>query len=77
LAYLAVVDCFHRRTALIIERLMYLRRSKIMPKKLLDEVVQVYRSNNITPDIIDKLEKIRRWASCCRPRCAMWTRRAR
>jgi biopolymer transport protein ExbB len=57
LAYLAVVDCFHRRTALIIERLMYLRRGKIMPKKLLDEVVQVYRSNNITPDIIDKLEK--------------------
>ncbi len=44
-------------TALIIERLMYLRRGKIIPRKLLDEVVQVYRSNHITPDIIDKLEK--------------------
>ena len=44
-------------TALIVERLMYLRRSKIIPKKLLDEVVQVYRSNHITPDIIDKLEQ--------------------
>ncbi|ELX13257.1 MULTISPECIES: MotA/TolQ/ExbB proton channel family protein [Oxalobacteraceae] len=44
-------------TALIIERLLYLRRSKILPKKLLDEVVQVYRSGNITPDVIDKLEK--------------------
>ncbi|MCE3265079.1 MAG: flagellar motor protein MotA [Pseudoduganella sp.] len=44
-------------TALIIERLMYLRRSRIIPKTLLDEVVRVYRSGNITPDIIDKLEK--------------------
>lgn len=44
-------------TALIIERLMYLRRSRIIPKTLLDEVVRVYRSGNITPEIIDKLEK--------------------
>ncbi|WP_342120550.1 MotA/TolQ/ExbB proton channel family protein [Pseudoduganella sp. OTU4001] len=44
-------------TALIIERLMYLRRSRIIPKTLLEEVVRVYRSGNITPDIIDKLEK--------------------
>ena len=44
-------------TALIIERLLYLRRSKILPRQLLDEVVRVYRSGNITPDIIDKLEK--------------------
>ncbi|MYN05001.1 MotA/TolQ/ExbB proton channel family protein [Pseudoduganella sp. DS3] len=44
-------------TALIIERLMYLRRTRIIPKTLLDEVVRVYRSGNITPDIIEKLEK--------------------
>ena len=44
-------------TALIIERLMYLRRGKILPKQLLEEVVTVYRSGNITPDILDKLEK--------------------
>ena len=43
--------------ALIIERLLYLRRSKILPKQLFDEVVQVYRSGNITADILDKLEK--------------------
>ena len=43
-------------TALIIERLMYLRRSKLLPKKLLDEVVQVYRNKQITADVIDKLE---------------------
>nr|WP_315252862.1 MotA/TolQ/ExbB proton channel family protein [uncultured Duganella sp.] len=43
-------------TALIIERLMYLRRSKLIPKKLLDEVVQVYRNKQITTDVIDKLE---------------------
>ena len=44
-------------TALIIERLLYLRRRKILPRKLLDEVVQVYRSGNITADTLDKLEK--------------------
>jgi biopolymer transport protein ExbB len=44
-------------TALIIERLLYLRRSKILPRKLLDEVVQVYRSGTITADMIEKLEQ--------------------
>ncbi|SEN49232.1 biopolymer transport protein ExbB [Duganella sp. CF517] len=44
-------------TALIIERLLYLRRSKILPKKLLDEVVQVYRGGKADIGVIDKLEK--------------------
>ncbi|SFU67153.1 MotA/TolQ/ExbB proton channel family protein [Pseudoduganella namucuonensis] len=44
-------------TALIIERLMYLRRARIIPRQLLDEVVGVYRSGNITPDVIQKLEQ--------------------
>ncbi|OEZ98279.1 MotA/TolQ/ExbB proton channel family protein [Duganella phyllosphaerae] len=44
-------------TALIIERLLSLRRAKILPKQLFDEVVQVYRGGNITPDILDKLAK--------------------
>jgi biopolymer transport protein ExbB len=43
-------------TALIIERLMYLRRSRIIPKTLLDEVVRVYRSGSISTDIVNKLE---------------------
>ena len=43
--------------ALIVERLMYLRRSRIIPKTLLDEVVRVYRSGNINNDIINKLEQ--------------------
>ena len=43
--------------ALIVERLMYLRRSRIIPKTLLDEVVRVYRSGNINNEIITKLEK--------------------
>ena len=42
--------------ALIIERLLYLRRAKILPRKLFDEVVQVYRSGKITPDTLAKLE---------------------
>jgi len=42
--------------ALIIERLIYLRREKILPRQLLDEVIQVYRSGKTSPDIIDKLQ---------------------
>jgi biopolymer transport protein ExbB len=42
--------------ALIIERLLYLRRGKILPRKLFDEVVQVYRSGKITADTVAKLE---------------------
>ncbi len=44
-------------TALIIERLLYLRRRKILPRKLLDEVVKVYRNGKITADTIEKLEQ--------------------
>ncbi|QJD98805.1 MotA/TolQ/ExbB proton channel family protein [Massilia forsythiae] len=43
--------------ALIVERLIYLRREKILPRQLLDEVIQVYRGGKVTPDIIDKLQQ--------------------
>lgn len=42
--------------ALIIERSIYLRRSKLLPRQLLDEVIRVYHNGKITPDIIDKLK---------------------
>jgi biopolymer transport protein ExbB len=42
--------------ALIIERSIYLRRAKILPKQLLDEVVRVYRSGKISPDVVNTLE---------------------
>ena len=42
--------------ALIIERTIYLRRAKILPKQLLDEVVRVYRSGKIAPDVVNTLE---------------------
>ena len=42
--------------ALIIERLIYLRRTKLLPPPLLDEVIRVYRSGKVTPDVINKLE---------------------
>ncbi len=42
--------------ALIIERLIYLRRAKLLPKQLLDEVVRVYQNGRVTPEIIEKLE---------------------
>jgi biopolymer transport protein ExbB len=43
-------------TALVIERLLTLRRARILPPNLLDEVVRVYRGGHITPDILAKLE---------------------
>ncbi len=41
---------------LIIERAIYLRRSKLLPRQLLDEVIRVYHNGKITPDIIEKLK---------------------
>ncbi|MEK0405199.1 hypothetical protein, partial [Lactiplantibacillus plantarum] len=43
--------------ALIIERLIYLRREKILPKQLLGEVIQVYRNKKATPEVIATLEQ--------------------
>lgn len=43
--------------ALIIERIIYLRRGRILPPKLLEEVIQVYRNGKINADVIDKLEQ--------------------
>jgi biopolymer transport protein ExbB len=42
--------------ALIIERLIYLRRTKILPPPLLAEVIRVYHNGQVTPDIIKTLE---------------------
>jgi biopolymer transport protein ExbB len=42
--------------ALIIERLIYLRRSRILPRQLLADVVRVVQSGKVTPDIISTLE---------------------
>ncbi|HEY1092338.1 MAG TPA: MotA/TolQ/ExbB proton channel family protein [Burkholderiaceae bacterium] len=43
--------------ALIIERIIYLRRAKILPKQLFDEVVRVYHNGKVTPDIVSTLER--------------------
>ena len=43
--------------ALIIERLIYLRRSRILPKQLLDEVVRVYHNGKVTNEIVERLEQ--------------------
>ena len=43
--------------ALIIERIIYLRRGRILPPKLLEEVIQVYRNGKVNADVIDKLEQ--------------------
>ncbi|MDQ1919454.1 MotA/TolQ/ExbB proton channel family protein [Massilia pseudoviolaceinigra] len=43
--------------ALIVERIIYLRRAKILPPQLLDEVVRVYHNGKITKDVVESLEK--------------------
>jgi biopolymer transport protein ExbB len=43
--------------ALIVERLIYLRRSRILPPALLDEVVRVYHNGKINAEVIEKLEQ--------------------
>jgi biopolymer transport protein ExbB len=41
--------------ALIIERVIYLRRDRILPRSLLDEVIAVYENEQINDEILDKL----------------------
>ncbi|HJV83420.1 MotA/TolQ/ExbB proton channel family protein [Noviherbaspirillum sp.] len=43
--------------ALIIERLLYLRRRRILPPNLLDEVIRVYHNGKIGPEVISNLEQ--------------------
>ena len=43
--------------ALIIERSVTLRATKIVPPTLLDQVLTVYARQGVTPDVLDKLAK--------------------
>jgi biopolymer transport protein ExbB len=43
--------------ALIIERLLYLRRNRILPPNLLQEVIRVYHNGKISPSVIGNLEQ--------------------
>lgn len=42
--------------ALIIERLIALRKSKVLPAQLLPEVLSLYKAKQITNEVIDKVE---------------------
>ena len=43
--------------ALIIERLLYLRRSRILPPNLLNEVIRVYHNGKVDATVVATLEK--------------------
>jgi biopolymer transport protein ExbB len=43
--------------ALVIERLLYLRRRRILPPNLLEEVVRVYHNGKIGPEVLKNLEQ--------------------
>jgi biopolymer transport protein ExbB len=42
---------------LIIERLLYLRKARILPSNLLQEVIRVYHNGKINADVVQKLEQ--------------------
>ena len=42
--------------ALIVERFISLKRAKVLPPRLLDEVLILHRSQQITPEMIQRLE---------------------
>lgn len=42
---------------LIIERLLYLRRGRILPPSLLNEVIRVFHNGKISPEVIVNLER--------------------
>ncbi len=43
--------------ALIVERAISLKRDKVLPPKLLDEVLTLHRNRQISPELIQKLER--------------------
>ena len=43
--------------ALIVERLLYLRRPRILPAKLLQEVIRVYHNGKVNADVVNNLEQ--------------------
>jgi biopolymer transport protein ExbB len=43
--------------ALIVERLLFLRRGRILPANLLQEVIRVYHNGKINADVVQKLEQ--------------------
>lgn len=43
--------------ALVLERILYLRRSRILPPQLLPDVVRVYQSGKVNADVLSKLEQ--------------------
>jgi biopolymer transport protein ExbB len=43
--------------ALIVERLLYLRRGRILPVNLLQEVIRVYHNGKINADVVATLER--------------------
>jgi biopolymer transport protein ExbB len=43
--------------ALIIERLLYLRRNRILPPNLLNEVIRVYQNGKVGSDVVTNLEQ--------------------
>ena len=42
--------------ALIVERFLSLKRDKVLPPKLLDDVLALHRSRQITPELVQRLE---------------------
>jgi hypothetical protein len=62
--------------ALIIERAVTLRSSKINPPTLLEQVLTVYQRQGITDEVLERSPRIRRWVRCWPRACATTAARA-
>jgi biopolymer transport protein ExbB len=62
---------------LIIERSFSLRRNKILPSTLLDEVIRVYQSGKVKPEVIQQLAGNSPWVKCWLRVCATSARHAK
>lgn len=63
--------------ALIIERLVALRRSKVVPAGLLQRAVGEFKRGANNDKLLEELERHSRSGACCPPGCATWARRAK
>ena len=52
--------------AIIGERMWSLRQNVVMPRHLLSQVVQEYRQNGVTPEMVNRLQPIPRWGRSLR-----------
>lgn len=68
-----LIACSVLALAIVIDRFISLKASKIAPAKLLDEVLSVTRTAIPGPDVVTQLEKVRPSVKCWPVACVQST----